>query len=181
MNDIYNHFSDFCIVYIDDVLIFSQTIDQHFKHFKTFYLATRKAGPAIYISKVLLFQTKIRFLSHYISKWTITPIERSLAFADKFPDKILDKTQLQRFLGSLNYVLDFFPNINRMSKPLHDRLKKKPVAWTDEHTKVVKQIKNVVKEISCLFLANPALPKIVETDTSNLGYGAILKQKENNK
>ena len=66
---------------------------------------------------------------------------------------------MQRFLGSLNYVLDFCPNINRMSKPLHDRLKKNHVAWMDEHTKVVKQIKDAVKEIPCLFLANPALPK----------------------
>ena len=119
-------------------------IDQHFKHLKTFYFATRKAGLAISSSKVSLFQTKIRFLGHNISKWTITPIDRSLAFADKFPNKILDKTQLQRFLGSLNYVLDFCPNINRLSKPLHDRLKKNPVAWTKEHTKVVKQIKSSV-------------------------------------
>ena len=53
--------------------------------------------------------------------------------------------------------------------------------WTDEPTKVVKLIKNSVQNIPCLFLANPTLPKIVETDASNLGYGGILKQKENNK
>jgi len=181
MNDIYNPYSEFCIVYIDDVLIFSQSIDQHFKHLKTFYLATKKAGLALSSSKISLFQTKVRFLGHYISKGTITPIERSLLFADKFPDKILDKTQLQRFLGSLNYVLNFCPNINRMSKPLHDRLKKNHVAWSEEHTKVVRLIKQSVKNIPCLFLANPALPKIVETDASDLGYGGILKQKENNK
>ena len=133
------------------------------------------------LSKVSLFQTKIRFIGHYISKGTITPIERSLLFADKFPDKILDKTQLQRFVGSLNYVLDFCPNINKMSKPLHDRLKKNHVAWTDEHTKAVKLIKNSVKNIPCLFLANHALFKIVETNASDLGYGGILKQKENNR
>ena len=127
MNDIYRPYSEFCIVYIDDVLIFSQTIDQHFKHLKTFYFATRKAGLVISSSKVSLFQTRIQFL-HNISKGTITPIERSLVFADTFPDKILDKTQLHRFLGSLNYVLDFCPNINRMSKPLHDILKKNLVA-----------------------------------------------------
>ena len=57
-----------------------------------------------------------------------------------------------------------------MSKPLHDRLKKNPTAWTDEHTKAVRLIKNSVKNIPCLFLANPALPKIVETDASDLGY-----------
>ena len=68
-----------------------------------------------------------------------------------------------------------------MSKPLHDRLKKNPVAWTDEHTKVVKLIKNSARNIPCLFLANPTLPKIVETDASDLGYGGILKQKKDNK
>ena len=38
-----------------------------------------------------------------------------------------------------------------------------------------------MKSIPCLFLANPALPKIVETDASDLGYGGILKQKDDNK
>ena len=77
-------------------------------------------------------------MGHYITHETVTPIERSLVFASKFPNKILDKTQLQRFLGSLNYVLDFCPNINRLAKPLHDRLKKHPVAWFDHHTDTVR-------------------------------------------
>ncbi|MFQ6637967.1 hypothetical protein Gotur_013216, partial [Gossypium turneri] len=40
---------------------------------------------------------------------TITPIEQSIEFASKFSDQTLDKVQLQRFLGSLNYVIDFYP------------------------------------------------------------------------
>ena len=59
MNDIYNPFSEFCIVYIDDVLVFSQIIDQHFKHLKTFYLATKKVGLAISSSKVSLIREGI--------------------------------------------------------------------------------------------------------------------------
>ena len=61
-----------------------------------------------------------------------------------------------------------------MSKPLHDRLKKNPVAWTDEHTKVVKLIKNSVKSIPCLYLANPALPKIVAVSYTHLTLPTIL-------
>ena len=68
-----------------------------------------------------------------------------------------------------------------MSKPLLDRLKKNHVAWTDEHTKTIRLIKNSIKSIPCLFFANPALPKIVEIDASDLGYGRILKQKEHDK
>ena len=73
---------------------------------------TKINGIAVSKSKVSLFQTNVRFLGHYIAQGTITPIERYLAFASKFQDRILDKNQLQRFLGSLNYVLDFGPNIN---------------------------------------------------------------------
>ena len=97
MNDIYNPYSDFCIVYIDDVLIFSKSIDQHFKHLKTLYLVTRKAGLAISSSKVFLFQTKVRFLGHHISKGTITLIERSLCLPINFLIKFLIKPNYKDF------------------------------------------------------------------------------------
>ena len=129
------HTLNYVLFYIDDVLIFSNSIEQHFKHLKTFLYIVKESGLVISEKKISLFQTRVRFLGHYICQGTIVPIEKSLEFTNKFPDKIFDKTQLQRFLGSLNYVLDFCPNINRISKPLHDRLKKNPVPWTDEHTK----------------------------------------------
>ncbi|KAK6150679.1 hypothetical protein DH2020_015611 [Rehmannia glutinosa] len=162
MNEIFNDYSKLCIVYIDDVLIFLNFLEEHFKHLKTFLYIVKQNGLVVSKSKMSLFQTKIRFLGHYISQGTITPIERSLQFANKFPDKILDKTKLQRFLGSLNYVLDLCPNINRMAKPLHDRLKKNHVPWFEEHTNLIKEIKKQVLEIPCLHIADPNLPKIIE-------------------
>ncbi|KAG5602714.1 hypothetical protein H5410_034084 [Solanum commersonii] len=65
----------------------------------------------------------------------MTPIQRSIEFASKFPDIITDKTQLQRFLGSLNYISPFYKNLSRDLAPLYDRLKKdhkKP--WTNSLT-----------------------------------------------
>ena len=62
-------------------------------------------------SKIKLFQTSVRFLGFDIHHGVIKPIDRAIQFADKFPDQILDKTQLQRFLGSLNYILDFYQNL----------------------------------------------------------------------
>ena len=177
MNDIFNPYSKFSIVYIDDVLIFSQSIDQHFKHINIFINIVRQNGLAVSSSKLCLFQTKIRFLGHMIHQGTIVPISRSIEFADKFPDQIIDKTQLQRFLGCLNYVGDFVPHLNNIIKPLHDRLKKNPPPWTDQHTSVVKQIKRQVKDLPCLYLPVPQAYKIVETDASDIGYGGILKQK----
>ncbi|ESQ51061.1 hypothetical protein EUTSA_v10023170mg [Eutrema salsugineum] len=83
-------------------------------------------------------------------------------------DKILDKTQLQRFLGSLNYVLDFCPNINRIAKPLHGRLKKNTVPWTKEHTALVQKLKSSAKDVLQKDVKNLASKKIFA------GWQAIL-------
>ena len=66
MNDIFNAHSTFCIVYIDDVFIFSHSIDQHFKHLHIFFHTAKQNGLVISKSKISLFQTRVRFLGHYI-------------------------------------------------------------------------------------------------------------------
>ena len=85
MNDILNPYSKFVIVYIDDVLIFSQTIDQHFKHLHTFINIIKQNGLEVSQTKINLFQTRIRFLGHNIHQGTIIPIDRSIKFANSFP------------------------------------------------------------------------------------------------
>ena len=59
MNDIFNPFTSFIIVYIDDVLVFSKSIDQHFKHLLQFLHIIERNGLALSAPKMLLFQTKI--------------------------------------------------------------------------------------------------------------------------
>jgi len=95
MNDIFTPYTTFIIIYIDDILVFSKSIDQHFKYLQTFLYIIDINSLAVSASKLVLFQTKIRFLGHDIYRGTIKPIMRSLAFAEKFPDEIKDKKQLQ--------------------------------------------------------------------------------------
>ena len=106
LNDIFNSFSHFTIVYIDDVLVYSSSIDEHWKHLYSFLDTIKRNGLVDSAKKIKLLQTKVCFLGYDISKGQIHPIDRAIQFADKFPDIITDKTQLQRFLGSLNYVAD---------------------------------------------------------------------------
>ncbi|XP_016178025.1 uncharacterized protein LOC107620369 [Arachis ipaensis] len=136
-------------------------------HGLTSFVGGQKNGLAVSKSKIVLFQTKICFLSHMISQGTITPIKRSILFAEKFPDYILDKPQLQRFLGCLNYVSDFIPNLNNLIKPFHDRLKKNPPLWTDKHSDIIRFLKTKVRNLRCLYLPVPHAFKIVETDASD--------------
>ena len=176
MNEIFTPYSDFIIVYIDDILVFSKTIEMHFKHLQMFKTLIIQNGLVISKPKMELFQTKIRFLGHIIEKGKIIPINRSIDFADKFPDEITDKTQLQRFLGSLNYIAPYYKDLIQDTAILYDRLKKNPKPWTPHHTETVKRIKSKVKTLPCLMLSNPNWEKIVETDASEIGFGGILTQ-----
>jgi len=134
-------------------------------------------GLAASASKLLLFQTNIRFLGHNIYQGTIKPIQRALIFADKFSDEIKDRKQLQRFLGCLNYVADFFPNLRQICALLHNRLRKNPKPWSAQHTQIIIDVKQHVKSLPCLGIPHPNAFVIVQTDASDIGYGGILKQR----
>jgi hypothetical protein len=83
-----------------------------------------------------LFQTRIKFLGHIIEKGQIYLQPHAVEFASKFPDKILDKTQLQRFLGSLNYVSHFYKDCAKDRRLLNQRLQKEPMPWTENILKL---------------------------------------------
>ena len=176
MNDIFNSFSHFTIVYIDDVLVYSNYIYEHQKHLYSFLDSIKRNGLVVSTKKIKLFQTKVRFLGYDISEGQIHPIDRAIQFVDKFPNVITNKTQLQRFLRSPNYVANFYKDMRKQCKPLFDRLQSNPPPWSDVYTSLVKQIKSHVKTLPCLGIPTVDAFKIVETDASNIGYGGILKQ-----
>ena len=118
-----------------------------------------------------------RFLGFDIHHGAIKPIDRAIQFANRFPNQILDKTQLQRFLGFLNYISDFYQNLRQQCKPLFDRLQTNPSPWTPTHTTVVQEIKKYVKTLPRLGIPSVNSFKIVQTDASNKGYGGILLQR----
>ena len=94
MNDIFNPHFQFKIIYIDDVLVFSDSLEKHFVHLNFFFNVIKVNGMVCSAPKMKLFQTKMRFVRHEIFQGKTKPIQRSIEFADKFPDEIKDKKQL---------------------------------------------------------------------------------------
>jgi hypothetical protein len=139
MNDIFNPFTNFTIVYIDDVLIFSKSNEEYWKHLNSFLDTIKHSDLIVSAKKIKIFQTKIKFLGFDISKRQIHPIDRAIQFVVKLPNVITEKTQVQRFFGSLNYIADFYKDLRKYFKHLFDRLQNNPPPWTDVHTSIVKQ------------------------------------------
>ena len=91
MNDSFNSHFQFIIMYINDVLVFSNSLEKHFVHLKKFFKVIKTNGMACSSPKMKLFQTKIRFLGHEIYQGKTELIQRSIEFANKFFDEIKNK------------------------------------------------------------------------------------------
>jgi len=74
-----------------------------------------------------LFKTSIIFFGHTISNVQISLQTHVVEFAEKFLEKITDKTQLQHFLGSLNCVSHFYKYCVKVRKVMNDRIEKDPM------------------------------------------------------
>ena len=98
MNDSLDNCSEFSIVYICNVLIYSKNLDQHFNHLK-YSSMLLKGKVSCFCLKIKIFSNQNSILGHEIFNGTIKPIQRSIKLAVKFPGEIQDKNQLQRFFG----------------------------------------------------------------------------------
>ena len=87
MNEIFNPFSSHAIVYIDDVLIFSDSLEQHRKHLRAFLNTIKLNGLVISAPKIKLFQTRVRFLGFDIHHGVIKPIDRAIRLQINFQMK----------------------------------------------------------------------------------------------
>ena len=123
----------------------------------------------------------IDFLGYNIQYGAYTVIQRSLDFIDHFPDRIIDKNQLQRFLGSLNYISKFLKHCAEERKLLNQRLTKDTIPWNEKHTQAVRSIKDQVRQIQPLSPIQEDWKKIIMTDASYIGWGAVLCQENNEK
>jgi hypothetical protein len=109
MDDIFRHLP-FVIVYIDDLLVCSVDIKQHVHHLEVVYDLLYRHGLVLSKSKLCWMQTKIEYLGMILSQGKVELQDHVLKKLAEFPNEILDIKQLQRFLGCLNYIRQFYEN-----------------------------------------------------------------------
>lgn len=178
MQNAFRDFENFCCIYVDDILIYSDTEEKHQLHVAAILKRCDHLGIILSKKKAQLFKTKINFLGLEIDEGTHKPQNHILEHIHKFPNKIEDKKQLQRFLGILTYASDYIPKLAEMRKPLQAKLKKDVLwTWTDADTVYVGKIKKGLKEFPKLYHPNPEDQLIIETDASKDFWGGILKAK----
>lgn len=166
------------LVYIDDIIIYSKTFDQHAKDVDTILQLVIKSGITLSPSKSYVAHHSIKALGHQVSNLGIGTLEETVRAVKEFPRPHNVKS-LQRFLGLAVYYRKFVKGFAKIATPLYELLKKdKEWKWEERQQKAMEEIQEKLTTAPVLAHPNYTKPFIVHTDASTFGLGVVLSQKD---
>ena len=169
---------DNTISYFDDILIFSESWEEHLIALKQLFEELKKNGLTAKPSKTFLAFQQIDFLGHVISGGQIFPQKENMLKILKLSQPATKK-QVKSLLGLLGYYRKFVPHFASLTFPLTELLVKgKPqkVIWSPECQEALKNIQQCFSKKPILCLPDLTKQFIVRCDASDVGVGAVLLQ-----
>lgn len=171
-----NNLDEFCINYIDDILIFSRSWDEHVQHIEKFLQVANSEGFKLKLVKCLFAAKSVKYLGHTISKNRVSPAQENLVSIQHLQSPT-DKSGVRSILGSINFYLKYIENSSQKLEPLHQLLRKDvKFQWTDGCEQVFSMVKDYLCSKPILAIYDINKPVFIETDASYKGMGATLKQ-----
>lgn len=198
---------DTCMVYLDDILVFSPTFDSHVDHVRTILQRLQDYGAKLRPDKCEMFRNKVKYLGKIVTGngYMVDPEDTVAvtALKQQSPATVGD---LRKTLGLLGYYRQFIPNFAKTAGKLYRLLQKgtneterqrvgspknrqkpnqlpsrTPIEWLPEHQEILNQL--VDRITSPPVMAYPDFEKdfVLHTDASNEGLGAVLYQQQDGK
>lgn len=176
MNKVLSKFKEFCLVYIDDLIIFSQTEQQHHDHIEQILWALQENGLSVKQSKCVFGAEQVKLLGFIVTKEGLTSDpEKVKALRDmNTPTNVKD---IRRLLGSTNYYRTLIPRYAEIVRPLvHLTKKKVKFEWTGECEQALGGLKEALIKKVVLAYPQTDKPYKLYTDASQYSFGAVLMQ-----
>ena len=166
----------FAVAYLDDILVFSRTYEEHLKHIEDVFNRLGAANFSLNKSKCHFVKAEIDYLGHVISSNGIRPNPEKVR-AIQTLDPPTNVKGVRSFLGMAGYYRNFIPQFSAIARPL-TKLTKKNVHfdWCDEAQRSFEYLK--AKLVTAPILAYPDVtkPYSLYTDASDFAVGGILTQ-----
>ncbi|CAD6236937.1 GSCOCG00012487001-RA-CDS [Cotesia congregata] len=168
-------------VYMDDIVIYSETFEEHVTRVEKLFDRLRKAGLQLQPDKCHLFRKEIDYLGHIISADGVRPDPKKTDAVKKFPVPNSFK-KVREFLGLTGYYRRFIDNYAKISKPLTSLLQKDATfEWGEKQAEAFETLKNKLIQTPILQFPDFSREFIITTDACDYGIGACLSQGEINK
>ena len=176
-----------CCIFIDDVIIFGRTYEEHLENLKLVFDRIRSASLKLAPKKCHFFKRKVKYVGHVVSE----------AGVEIDPDKTTKVTNwptpktpedVRRFLGFVGYYRRFIKNFSQISRPLSELMPtptskrkgkyhhQRPWKWETEQQTAFSTLKELLSTAPILGYADSTLPYELHTDASGTGLGAVLYQ-----
>jgi len=177
MNRIFRPFLDkFVVVFIDDILIYSRTHEEHAKHLRTVLSILREKQLYAKLSKCEFWMTMVQFLGHVISAHVIS-VDPSKVEAVLKWERPKSATEIRSFVGLAGYYRRFIEGFSRIVAPLTQLTRKdQPFAWTDRCENSFQELKQKLTSAPVLVIPDTSRPFEVYCDASHQGLGCVLMQ-----
>ena len=175
---------EWCIIYLDDIIIFSKNPDDHLTWLRGVFERLAKVGLKLKPSKCEFFRSSLKYLGHIVSKNGIATDPRKIKAIQDWP-RPKTVTEVRSFTGFTNYYRRFIKGYAKIARPLHEltsgengKKKHSKVQWTDRCQESFDSLKQICSESPVLAYADYSKPFVLHTDASTMGLGAVLYQKQ---
>ena len=177
MNDTFHEFlDDFVVIFIDDILIYSRTPQEHLQHLRKVLTLLRTHRLFAKASKCVFGVSEIDFLGHTISADGIMVDKAKVKAILEWPEP-KSVSDVRSFLGLANYYRRFIRNFGGIAAALSELLKQNvPWQWTDREAHSFRTLKDALTSTPVLQIADPKLNFELHTDASDFAIGAVLMQ-----
>lgn len=165
-----------CTVYLDDVVVFSETWEEHLGQIRALFDRFIWANLTVNLTKCDFAKATVTYLGKVVGQGQVRPVRAKVEAIDKYPTPTTKK-ELMRFLGMVGFYRCFCRNFSTVAVPLTNLLRGAAVfRWTPLCQQAFESVKMLLTEAPVL--AAPRFDKEfkLQVDASNLGAGAVLLQ-----
>ena len=165
-----------CLVYLDDVIIFSKTFQGMIDNLKEVFSRFRSAKLKMNPNKCIFMKREVKYLGHVVSSQGVTTDPEKISAVAEWPVP-KDKKALRRFLGFCLYYRKFVKGFSLIAKPLFCLTEKLVrFEWTSQCQEAFEALKRALMSSPILSFPLEKGEFILDTDASNHGVGAVLSQ-----
>ncbi|GJY96141.1 reverse transcriptase domain-containing protein [Tanacetum coccineum] len=172
-----SYLDKFVIVFIDDILIYSKSEEEHEVHLKTILDLLKKEKLYAKFSKCEFWLKEVQFLGHVVNRDGIhvDPSKVESVKNWKTPESPME---IRSFLGLAGYYQRFIKNFSKIAKPLTQLTQKnKAYVWGEEQEEAFRVLKEKLCNAPVLALPDGPNDFVVYCDASNQGFGCVLMQR----
>ena len=167
----------FCLAYLDDIVIYSKTFEEHLEHVDAVLSRIRDAGLKVQPAKSKFGADQLLYLGSNVSSNGISVDPEKIKSVEVFPIP-KNQTMVRAFLGLTGYYRRFIFNYAKEAHPMIELTKTCAFRWGCEQQASFESLKLKLMRAPVLSFPDFKKPFYIHCDASNLGVGAILKQKD---